>query len=89
MLGRLDFAESFPIYTDSSNVSSCDSYGTSGSSVCDDVILIPFTPPIRVWRLIIYAPQSEIILCEVQVFGGKFLFCHNMNSNHYFEKSRQ
>jgi len=62
------------IYTFSSNISSCDSYGTSGSSVCDDIILIKITHPLPVHWLYLYFSETadEIILCEVEVFVGKF-----------------
>ena len=77
IIGAPSLAKYFTIYTDISNTSSCDSYGTSGSSVCDDVILIPITSTTQIPLLAIQFPQTanEIILCEVQVFGGKFFMC--------------
>ena len=66
----------YVIYIDPSNITSCDRYGTSGSSVCDDVILIRISSPGQFNGLLIdfsTHARDEISLCEVQVFAGKFL----------------
>jgi len=55
------------------NGTSCtnDNAGLNGSSVCDDVILIPINSRQKVKFVKISANDTVLTLCEVQVFAGK------------------
>ena len=58
------------VIQDSSGLS-CSSAQLNGTSVCDDVILIPVNSGTEVQFVQISVNNNFLTLCEVQVFAGK------------------
>jgi len=69
-------------------ISNCDSYKTFGWSFCDDIIRFAFGQGATIAYLYLYFPKTvdEIILCEVEVFGGKLklIWSHYPYLRQYF-----
>jgi len=62
------------IHYDTSWIKSCDSYGTSGFNVCNDVILFPYTSPypIQLFSISASPAADDMVFCEIEIFAGKF-----------------
>ena len=56
-------------YKDIGNATTCSDANTFGTSVCDDVILIPVNSGTEVQYLTIVV-NNILTLCEVQIFAG-------------------
>ena len=65
--------EGFALNGFDANGTSCttDNARLNGSSVCDDVILIPINSMQEVQFVKISANNTVLTLCEVQIFAGK------------------
>jgi len=57
------------LYKDDGDATKCSDAKSFGSSVCDDVVLIPINSATEVQYLNI-AVNNFLSLCEVQVFAG-------------------
>ena len=64
-LGSLDV----PLYKDDGDATTCSDAKSFGTSVCDDVILIPVNSATELQYLTI-AVNNFLTICEVQVFAG-------------------
>jgi len=60
------------LYQDPGNVTACgpSDFGHEGTSICDDVLVIPIDST-KLYRIVRIATPDQLILCEVEVFGGK------------------
>jgi len=57
------------LYKDDGDATTCSDAKSFGTSVCDDVILIPVNSGTEVQYLTI-AVNNILTLCEVQIFAG-------------------
>jgi len=57
------------LYRDDGDATTCSDAKSFGSSVCDDVVLIPVNSGTEVQYLTI-AVNNFLMLCEVQIFAG-------------------
>jgi len=57
------------LYKDDGDVTTCSDARSFGSSVCDDVLLIPINSATEMQYLTI-AVNNILTLCEVQIFAG-------------------
>jgi len=60
------------LYQDPGNVTTCgrSNYVGEGTSICDDVLVIPIDST-YLYHIVGIATPDYLNLCEVQVFGGK------------------
>ena len=63
------------LHQDTSNVDDCDGkYTDPAYPVCQDVIQIPITSSLS-WRSVKISTKDYLMLCEVEVFAGRFSNC--------------
>jgi len=60
------------LYHDDGTIESCPTYGTEGTSPCDDVLLIPVTNT-QLFRYVKISVPDYLSICEVMIYAGKLV----------------
>jgi len=60
------------LYQDDGTIESCPTYGTNGTSPCDDVLLLPVTNT-QLFRYVKISVPDYLNFCEVLVYAGNLV----------------
>ena len=81
--GSVDIGgDAIRLYEDNTSLDECSEYREYGDHVCDDVILVPVNSQQKV-RYVTVSAERTVLLCEVQIFAGKPLYYHYLNTDLY------